>query len=333
MKPFFIALAIAASGLRAQGADVESLKHAVVRLTTPTTEGAGVIVGSDEQTIFIATAAHVVPTANVDVYFNAARHKKLSGRLYQVSTEIDLAVVVVDVPPGVIRDALQRVTYRVGAPRATAVWTIGHAGGLWEASADVNKLQGQQLNTLTFSNNGVLQGASGGPLFDSDNRLLGIVSTVEGTKATAVKVQSLVDSLELWKVGANLLVAPSASVSLAVSPVSPPAPGSGGTRIVIVNGLGCGPNLQITAGGKTFQTAAQQNTLEGFPLGTVPYTMTGFVVCAGGTRCNVDSKGEVTVQAGDVLHLRWADHRVHGKCAISLSKVPQRGGGRPLPPG
>lgn len=79
------------------------------------------------------------------VQFNAARYRNFPGRVFQQSSDIDLALVAVDVPgTDAVRRVLRPPLYRTGRldPAAT-ISNIGHSGETgWEANLGVNKLEG-----------------------------------------------------------------------------------------------------------------------------------------------------------------------------------------------
>jgi hypothetical protein len=200
------------SAIPSRAANLNDVMNAAVRLQMPKSEdaeseGAGVVIGTSDETVFIVTAKHVVERQQtIAVFFNAARHKKYTGRVIHMSDEVDLAVVAVDLPAGDIRRSLRRIETHDGRlERLAVVSNISHVPDQWELNAGVNRLQGEQLNTLTFTKVGILEGASGGPLLDNDNRLVGMVTTIDGTKATALKIKVVLDMLRLWNVRTNNL--------------------------------------------------------------------------------------------------------------------------------
>ena len=204
----------------AAAAELSELKDSVVRVTTAESDGAGIIIGSDERTVFVATASHVVPASDVSVQFNGARHRTFAGRVFRQSGTVDFAVVAVDVPADdPIRRSFRSIEYREGAvPLLSVVSNIGHASGQWEANFGVNKLQSEELNTLGFSKLGVVQGASGGPLFDDANRLIGMVTEIDAARASALKVSAILSLLSSWNVQSNLLEAEKCVVSIRSTP-------------------------------------------------------------------------------------------------------------------
>jgi hypothetical protein len=154
------------------------------------------------------------------VTFRAATDREFRGRVVEQSDEVDFAVVLVNVPAGDrVRGSLRALPFRPGSvPVATTVSSIGHAAERWTASVDINKIQGEQLNTITFSNVGILEGFSGGPLFNDENRLIGMVIEVDGVKATALRIDAILRLLALWKVPQELLDRPGCVVQLRSTP-------------------------------------------------------------------------------------------------------------------
>jgi hypothetical protein len=201
-------LALCAGTLRA-APDARALNASVVHVKTDESDGTGFVVGADEKTVFIVTAKHVVANGapGLRVQFHGKQYQSLAGRMFRRSGEVDLAIVLVDVAADdSIRRSLKPLAYRTGrVAMLTTVSNVAIADDRWFSNFEVNKLQADELNVLGFSKSGVTHGASGGPLFDNGYRLIGMVTEVDGVKATALKIDEILARLSDWGVPVNLL--------------------------------------------------------------------------------------------------------------------------------
>lgn len=207
----FVAAALAPMSA-AWAADATNVMNAVVRVKTPVDEGVGIVVGDADDSVYIVTAKHVVADqTSASVFFNATRHKEYPAQVIFMSDEVDLAVLVAEVPAGAVRKSLAGIELHEGKlAHLSIVSNISHSPAPWVLNAGVNKIQNDQLNTVTLSKVGILEGASGGPLLDSENRLVGMVTDVDGARAIALKIKVVLDALRLWNVKTNRLGSTSA---------------------------------------------------------------------------------------------------------------------------
>jgi hypothetical protein len=323
MKQLLVVVAILACA-SAASADLADLKNLVVHLKTPESDAAGLVVGASDDAVFVVTAKHVVPVREVTVQFNAARHKDYRGRVHRQSSEVDFAVVVVDVPAAdAVRQSFKALAYRAGrVPVQTTVWNIGHSSALWYSNSGVNKLQeGEELNTIVFSKVGVVEGCSGGPLFDDGNRLIGMVTEVDGARATALKVQAVIELLSLWNVQASFLEGWSPEpppCEAKLQPLQKTAEPIGNVRIVYASDFdGSRMELEITIGEKHFQPPGSNYVARGVTLGPVTYEVSGKIGFLVGA-CIVKGQGRLVLEDDDTIYLRWVDL---GACTVMLSKT------------
>ena len=209
---YLVLLLASAASLRA---DIDSVRDSVVLITTDTSRGGGVVVGSNGNSVYIVTALHVVCGGdtglvlrdNLRVTFNAARDRAFVGHVFQsVKPDLDLAVVVVETDDAV-RQTLKRLGFRATAAVAklTPVGSICHAGGeTWVTNEGVNKIQDRDVNTFSISTNGIAAGCSGGPLLDDDARLLGVITRVGPAQASVLAADAVFDAIAGWNIPVNL---------------------------------------------------------------------------------------------------------------------------------
>jgi len=222
--------------------DYEALKKGVVKITTDKETGAGIVVGIDNGgASLIVTAWHVVADAkDIQVEFRGST-QKFSGRSFRERNEtLDLAVVIVDpqsgksTPQNLSRFSCGDVeTLTLGAD----VSAIGHpAGENWKESPLAHKIQALRdpydSRLFRFTRQNIDRGSSGGPVFDSNGHLLGMVTEkVPPYEVKAVKISEIVNFLGHWGLNADLLVSihkkPTPNNEPVQRPVPPQNPPSG----------------------------------------------------------------------------------------------------------
>ncbi len=195
--------------------DYETLMKGVVKITTGKETGAGIVVGVDGDGVVIVTALHVVADAtDIQVLFRG-KLKSVPGSRYEkyYNEPLDLAVITVEVPsekarlPDLLPLALGNVeTLDLGAE----VLVIGHPlDNDWEVSALVNKLQrkrDEDSRFFRFTNISIERGNSGGPVFDNNGRLIGMVKKkMPPDRTVALKISEVVNLLRDLGLNASLL--------------------------------------------------------------------------------------------------------------------------------
>ena len=207
LTAFVLALASAASA-------VETLNHSVVLFTSrksgsPMVHGGGIVVGTDDRAVYIATVGHVATIDDLRVQFYAARGKEYVASVFPESenADVDFAVVSVELPANdPVRRSLRSLACRTDKLATnTPVIHIGHAASVWSSIAG-NKVVHDQRNYVAFTNTGVAAASSGGPIFDDRSRLLGLVTQLEVTHASALKTDVILYYLRDWNVPMNLLI-------------------------------------------------------------------------------------------------------------------------------
>jgi len=173
--------------------DIESMQMRAVRIETMAASGSGVLISSDG---WILTAAHVVGGAKkVKVVF--ADGSELDGAVLRRSDAADSALVHVDATNLPCAGMAAPVTagtdlLAIGSPLGAAL-----EQSVTKGIASANRELGSV--TLVQTDAAVNPGNSGGPLFDADGKLVGIISfklggIVEGV-AFAVQIDSVLDAL------------------------------------------------------------------------------------------------------------------------------------------
>jgi S1-C subfamily serine protease len=199
------------------------LKRGVVKIiaekpgNTPET-GAGVVVGIDKDIALILTAHHVVnESRRIDVVFIDKQWEKFNGRLFEkYDNDLDLAVITVDLVEG--RKVSDVPKFAVGdlseLREGDKVFTIGHPlSSGWDISINTNTIRRlnneQDFRKFRFTNTGVAPGSSGGPIFNEQGGLIGMVINSRQDYAIAVKIDDALSVLRKeWYIQTPNLTSP-----------------------------------------------------------------------------------------------------------------------------
>ena len=203
--------------------DNEVLKRGVVKIiaekpgNTPET-GAGVVVGIDKKIAFILTAHHVVSESRrIDVVFIDKQWEKFNARVFEkYDADLDLAVITVDLVEG--RKVSDVPKFTVGdfleLKEGDKVFTIGHPlNSGWDISINTNTIRRlnneQDFRKFRFTNTGVAPGSSGGPIFNEQGDLIGIVISTRQDYAIAAKINDVLSVLRKeWYIQTPNLTSP-----------------------------------------------------------------------------------------------------------------------------
>jgi Trypsin-like peptidase domain len=189
----------------------DAFKQVTVKIDAAGETGAGVVMKSDGKTAWIATARHVVMAPSGDHVFqargpimiifagNAARSFAAKIQYpkpgaYSLST-IDIAVLEVSSPGQDLSKSAVEHFRTEELIQGEAVSFTGHPGELaWQCykdTASISRLSYEEDDRkFVFASPQVQPGVSGGPVFDRQGRLIGIVTDKleRGTNAIAVRI-------------------------------------------------------------------------------------------------------------------------------------------------
>lgn len=198
---------------------IENYKSMVVKITPDKgTTSAGLIVGNMDNKIYILATYHSVKKHKVfEINFHGRLETVKAPKFDKVNESLDLAILVLNPvsqttlfePLRVlkIRD-LERSRYGEG------VWLLGHPGSRsWLANTNVNVIEDStdlsDTRIFNISNQGIVEGYSGGPVFDNNYNLLGIVSHI-GPFVEVIRIMHIIRQLSIWGIPFNqLLISPS----------------------------------------------------------------------------------------------------------------------------
>ena len=197
--------------------DREDLRSGVVQIKTFSdsellNEGAGIVIGTEANRVLILTAYHVIGRSNkianqIEIRFRG-RAKHFPGERYfpgepyfQYSRELDIAVVIVEIPSEeeAWHEQLPALPERPPSEpeEGDNVISIGHPReSPWQSASHeiVGLSYEQDSRKLTISRGTIGAGCSGGPLFDEQGRLIGMVTDIT-TAAQTVAVATKIDPI------------------------------------------------------------------------------------------------------------------------------------------
>jgi hypothetical protein len=217
-------VSVGSSTALAQDADLSAQRQSVVKIRIrregrPDETAAGVIVGWTEQNTYYATAYHAVASDTGTVQsLRLQLHTSpdtVDGEIFpRFDAVLDLAV---------IRTATHTGASSVsgGNPRpGAAIQIVGHpAAGEWSVWAgsiqNENAANGDIEHFVCVGRALPTNGFSGGGVFDSTGRLLGIHSETAGGVGIGVKFSEMLRRLTAWSAPTNAIVpAPSTSLPM-----------------------------------------------------------------------------------------------------------------------
>jgi Trypsin-like peptidase domain len=165
--------------------------------------GAGIVVATSDR-IIIATAAHVVRTAQqgakIRVVFQFARNDTVTAKVEQVDRDLDLAVLSVAragkaAPPFAFD--------RAGDPQALEAGSLVVPVGCpervcWEAPVSGDRVISASARRVRFESFFVSPGSSGGALFNQQWEVVGLITEKNSQDGVAVGIAEVADRLHKW---------------------------------------------------------------------------------------------------------------------------------------
>jgi WD40 repeat protein len=175
-----------------------------------TDTGAGILVGIDGETALVATAYHVIAgAAKIEAILYEQQYVELAAKPFRrFHEDLDLGLVLVSLtraipaPPAAPFPNAGFETVREG----DKVITVGHPlNREWEASINTNTIAGlsdaEDARKFRFTKTAIERGNSGGPVFNSDGALIGMVTRLDPVYAIGVKVDALLSVLrDEWRI-------------------------------------------------------------------------------------------------------------------------------------
>lgn len=171
--------------------------------------GAGIVVAASDR-IIIATAAHVVRTAQqgakIRVVFQFARNDTVEAKVEQIDRDLDIAVLGV----ARARNAAQQFAFdRAGDPEALEIGSFVVPVGCpervcWEPPVSGDRVISAGARRVRFESFFVSPGSSGGALFNQQWEIVGLVTEKNSQDGVAVGIAAVTDRLQKWHYAVQL---------------------------------------------------------------------------------------------------------------------------------
>jgi len=200
----------------------EVVKRLVVRIDSGLGFGSGIIVGSRSDTLFVATANHVVrrgPSGadSIDVRFYWGPDVPTRAILLgEADDSLDLAVLAVTPLSALPPDAalatsgghrpldprtirLDRMGDLARLERGDAIYLLGQPNGLpWRVNMTPERFIGFRGASMDFESNLLARGHSGGALLNDDREVVGMLKSDQPPYGEAVSIYAIARRLEAW---------------------------------------------------------------------------------------------------------------------------------------
>ncbi len=205
--------------------DLETLKNGTVKIESNDDEGntiesgTGIIVGYQNEKLYLVSAKHVVNEADeLNLTFYSQPLNKYPASVYQPHPIYDLVILVAEIPSsnGLNFPTLNtRIIDEKKDNLGTDVLIIGHpnfsTGNGWQM-LNQNQIQSfnfppKEKNTDIFSitAGNIKAGCSGGPVFDENFNLIGMVITVGDYQSECIKIEKIENMITGFDVPKNKL--------------------------------------------------------------------------------------------------------------------------------
>lgn len=179
------------------------------------TIGAGIVFGRDKDKFYVLTANHVVRRGNLEARNLSIKVRTLPDRplsahvLSHFDSEMDLAVIGVDglAAQGIDLCALDFVLLDSATPkRGAGVYAVGNPNGIsWAMPVNPDMVAQAIRNKIVFQSTFISQGHSGGGLLNERGFLTGMVQTNEPPFASAIALNSALQTIRPWDYPVDLM--------------------------------------------------------------------------------------------------------------------------------
>lgn len=171
--------------------------------------GTGILVGNDNSHLYIATANHVVKTANEAEVFFYNQTTAQTATVLQKDEKMDVAVLKMKKPN---RQSLPHLL--AADPKILEVQkkvlSIGHPGGSFWKSNYQNIIQEvsiyNQPEAMSITPQGIIPGCSGSIVLTYEGIWLGMITETTSVEAKCVKSDAIIKKLKGWNIPINLTI-------------------------------------------------------------------------------------------------------------------------------
>jgi Trypsin-like peptidase domain len=191
----------------------EDVKHLVVMidvmLGAEPGRGAGIIVGTGDDSLYIATANHVVRRGDAEAQEINVEFKWLPGKrikatlLPKFDSNLDLAVIRVqglnELKVNVEALPFDRVVTPASLQRGNHVYFVGYRQGKhWWVNSSPESFAETAGDWLRFESRLIAGGNSGGALLDANRDVVGMVRSDEPPNGEALSITTVISKIKQW---------------------------------------------------------------------------------------------------------------------------------------
>lgn len=254
----------------------EDIKRLIVRveasLPSSSQEGAGIVIGANNDQVYIVTANHVVregdsPAKDIRVQFRGHTEKLAAQLATHYSVDHDLAVLTVADAKAHGIDGNAFPFDRLGDPTILAqgdpVFLAGHPQGvLWSLTVSPDAFIEADGDSLRFESKALFRGHSGGALLNFRMEIIGLLRKDEQPNGDALSIVNVLSMLKEWGYPVSL------RARFGVANVETLSAGGGHTCFVNPKGLAScwGDNSVGQLGDGTTASSSQPATVYGHHL-------------------------------------------------------------------
>ena len=183
----------------------DELRAPVVLIESGYEAGAGILIGSQGNTLYFLTAAHVMEDpSQIDISFY--RGSTVTGKVFKVNDKWDIAVITCPKPadyaiPSSFSMANHSPSIRdnvitLGHPQDNE-WDVNYRDEMKELTYDVDP------ELFTVTPDGIHKGSSGGPVLNDGRELIGMIQKKDNVKAICLSITKIRQIFNTWNVPMN----------------------------------------------------------------------------------------------------------------------------------
>jgi alpha-tubulin suppressor-like RCC1 family protein len=173
------------------------------------TIGAGIIIGAENDRLYIATAQHLVSlraqeAKGIDVYFKWLDKPVKATLLKHTGRPLDLAVLsVANLKEAVISTQqlpLDRLGDAESLKRGDTVYSLGNPHGkAWSVNVTPDRVSQREGDLVYFESNFIREGHSGGALLNEQWELVGMILSDQPPNGEAISISRILAMVKEWK--------------------------------------------------------------------------------------------------------------------------------------
>jgi alpha-tubulin suppressor-like RCC1 family protein len=171
--------------------------------------GAGIIIGAENDQLYIATAEHLVSlraqeARHIDVYFKWLNKPVKATLLKHTGRPLDLAVLRV----GSLKEAgisiqqlrLDRLGNAESLKRGDPVYSLGNPHGkAWSVNVTPDRVSQREGDLVYFESNFIREGHSGGALLNEQWELVGMILSDQPPNGEAISITRILAMAREWR--------------------------------------------------------------------------------------------------------------------------------------